>query len=174
MFSGKSTELLKRIRKSKKKDKAICIISHVIDTRYQVNRVCSHDKDFEESHIVCSHLYKSSIFKTIKFINASHVFIEEAQFFPDLLNFCKYAVTTLNKNLIVSGLDGDYNMEPFMNIVSLVPFADKVIKLKAKCMICNDDAHFTKLLKKHEIEDGNNNIIVGGTDKYMCVCRVHH
>ena len=73
-----------------------------------------------------------------------------------------------NKHLIIAGLDGDFNREPFGDIVRLIPQAEKVTKLSALCIICSDGtpANFSK-----RISASKNKILVGSTDDYIAVCR---
>ena len=74
-----------------------------------------------------------------KFISSQNIFINEAQFFPDLYEF---VIKNEHKNIYIYGLDGDFKREPIGQILSLIPLCDSVIKLKATC-ICGETALFT-------------------------------
>ena len=82
------------------------------------------------------------------------------------------SVDTYSKHVIVSGLDGDSERKPFGDILRLIPHAEKVSKLSALCLECNDgtEAFFSKRLI---YEDMSSQISVGSNDKYIAVCRKH-
>jgi len=121
MFSGKTTTLLTRAR-----GKTV-IINHVLDTRCE--GVKTHD-GVEATALKCNALPVS--------IDADTVLIDEAQFFESL-----DCVETLAPNVVVAGLSGDYMRKPFGRILELIPIADKVTVLTAKCD-CGEPAPFTK------------------------------
>jgi len=121
MFAGKTTELLKhRFGKT-------LIISHTFDTRGE--GVKTHD-GVQVAAMKCSVLPKLSGYDT--------VLIDEAQFFDSL-----EGVETLAPNVVVAGLSGDYQKKPFGKILELIPKADNVTFLKARCD-CGEPAAFTK------------------------------
>lgn len=130
MFSGKTTTLLARA-----KGKTL-IINHVLDTRCE--GVKTHD-GVEAAALKCNVLPLS--------IDADTLLVDEAQFFESL----DY-VETLAPNVVVAGLSGDYRRKPFGRILDLIPKADKVTILTAKCD-CGEPAPFTKRLsvEKHLI-----------------------
>eukprot|EP00884_Botryococcus_braunii_P020258 jgi/Botrbrau1/6916/Bobra.67_3s0033.1 len=73
-----------------------------------------------------------------------HVFaIDEGQFFPDLVDFCRWAADLERRTVIVAGLDGDFRRERFGQVLDLVPLADSVVRLKARCAYCSEPAPFT-------------------------------
>ena len=75
-------------------------------------------------------------------------------------------MANLGKTVIVAALDGSYQRTPFGDILNLIPLAENVIKLTAVCMICFQEASFTKRIgAEKELE------IIGGAEKYMAVCR---
>ena len=82
-----------------------------------------------------------------------------------------YLVDVKNKHVVVSGLDGDSFRSPFGDIIKLIPICDTVNKLTAYCNRCNNGtlAPFTKKLQR-----GNSVIDIGGSDKYIPVCRNHY
>lgn len=123
MFSGKTTTLLTRA-----KGKTV-VINHVFDTR--AKGVRTHD-GIESDALKCNVLPFS--------VDADTVLIDEAQFFESL-----DGVELLAPNVVVAGLSGDYRREPFGRILELIPKADKVTFLTAKCT-CGAPAPFTKRL----------------------------
>jgi thymidine kinase len=168
MFSGKSTELIKRIRKHKLIQSSILIITHKMDERYQRDCVITHDQLRENSQ---SRSELLSLLTTREFEEAHVIFIEEAQFFDDLFEFCTTSVDLYKKHLIVTGLDGDFKRNPFGQILNLIPMADSVDRLTAICSLCKDGtlAIFSKRLVESE-----KLALVGGIDKYLPVCRMHY
>lgn len=167
MFSGKSTEMIKRIRLNRVLGKRVLCINHSCDIRYGENKIISHDRDSVDALTTDTLTY---LVNNEEFKAADIVCIEEAHFFPDTVVFVKSAVTDHCKHVIVSALDGDYKQAPFTNITSLIPFADDVVKLKALCSICKDGtpAPFTKRMVSN-----TDAFYVGGAESYMSVCRKH-
>ncbi|KAK9089847.1 hypothetical protein Scep_028929 [Stephania cephalantha] len=95
--------------------------------------------------------------------------IDEAQFFEDLYDFCCNAADYDGKTVIVAGLDGDYLRRRFGSVLDIIPLADSVTKLTARCEICGKRALFT-LRKTTETKTE----LIGGADVYMPVCRQHY
>ncbi len=168
MYSGKSSEIIKIIRRYKTIGKKLLIISHSSDTRYTEDAICTHDQ-VQEKCLSVSKL--EQVLENPEYLDAEVVIIEEAQFFEDLYETVLHAAEKDGKSVIVAGLDGDYKREPFGDIIRLVPCADEIIKLTALCKECGDGtpAPFTK--RKVEF-DGN--VFVGGKESYEAVCRKHY
>jgi thymidine kinase len=170
MFAGKSSTLIRLIRKFKSKQIPILILKHSFDTRYDgLNNICSHDKITEPCQ---------NTDNLLKYINSDEykkaqvIVVEEAQFFEkDLIEFCKQAVDHDNKYVIVTGLSGDYKRKPFGQILNLIPLANQVELLEAYCYFCKGciPAHFTT-----KISGTNETIEVGIGDIYKPVCRKHY
>ena len=91
--------------------------------------------------------------------------IDEGKFFPDVVDWCE-EMANRGKIVLVAALDGTFQRRPFQDILSLVPLAEEVTKLKAVCMACFKDAAFRKRISE---EAGLE--VIGGADKYMAVCR---
>ena len=168
MFSGKTSELRRRMLRLKVVTDKVIIINHLSDTRYgSASETLSHDKISCES-IAVKQL--ESLYLNDDYINANYVFINEAQFFNDLYDFCLTSVEKYNKNVVVFGLDGDFQRKPFGEILKLVPLANSVTKLTALCKLCGDGTPglFTK-----RIVNKCQQILIGGEDMYQAVCRKH-
>lgn len=108
--------------------------------------------------------------------NYNIIGIDEAQFFDDLLINVVKLVQEHKKHVIVVGLDSNFKMEKFGQIIDLIPYCDNVKKLHANCFKCAEkgkkvNASFTKLINK-EISPINN-IHIGAKNDYMAVCRKH-
>ena len=105
-----------------------------------------------------------------EFDNADVIGIDEAQFFNDLRTFLLF-VESYNKIVIIAGLDGDFNRNPFGKIMECIPLCDEVVKLSAMDMVDNDGslAIFSK-----RIAEGSETIMVGAKDKYIAVSRKNY
>lgn len=166
MFSGKSTELIRRINRERSINKKILVINYIGDNRYSSNSIATHDKNTIE----CLKLDKlANIDKNI-IKQYDSFFIDEGQFFMDLYTGVKYLVERHKKHVVVSGLDGDSNRNPFGDMIKLIPICDTVDKLHAYCNKCNNGtiAPFTK-----KLTDNTSVVDIGGNDKYIPVCRYH-
>lgn len=169
MFSGKSTELIRRINRERSINKKILVINYIGDNRYATNSVATHDNNTVE----CLKLDKLSNIDKKIIKQYDSFFIDEGQFFIDLYTGVKQLVERHKKHVVVSGLDGDANRNIFGDMIKLIPICDTVDKLHAYCNKCNNGiiAPFTK-----KISNTTSEIIVdiGGTDKYIPVCRYHY
>ena len=171
MFSGKSTKLLELIRKYKIINYKVMIMKHSIDKRYsEADEIVSHNKDSEPCISLSS---LNDVFIKNEWINQYNdskvIFIEEAQFFTDLFDFVKKAISD-NKTIFVVGLNGDSNQMNFGDIHKLLPLCDDIELLKACCKICLDETS-ALFSKRISLEEGQ--VCVGGGDEYIPVCRKH-
>ncbi|KAM4603658.1 thymidine kinase, cytosolic [Polymixia lowei] len=160
MFSGKSTELMRRVRRFQIAQYNCLVIKYAKDTRYSDKGMATHDKNIMEAIPAnqLSHTYALAL-------QACVIGIDEGQFFPDVVEFCE-EMANLGKTVIVAALDGTFQRKPFGNILSLVPLAESVVKLNAVCMQCYKEAAYTKRLgAEKEVE------VIGGADKYQAACR---
>jgi thymidine kinase len=166
MFSGKTTELIREFREWSSIDKKPLCINYIDDNRYGdiYNNMYNHNElSIECVKVSCL----SDVSETL--INSSEIIlINEGQFFPDLIEYCKLWCDVYNKKIIVSGLDGDYMRKPFGKILELIPYCDYVYKLNAFCYKCKNGkkAPFTSR-KSTETEQ----IIIGGSNNYEALCR---
>ncbi|KAK9406976.1 thymidine kinase cytosolic [Crotalus adamanteus] len=160
MFSGKSTELMRRVRRFQIAQYKCLLIKYAKDTRYCVNGVSTHDRNTMEAMSACC-------LKDVQqeALNSTVIGIDEGQFFPDIVEFCE-TMANAGKTVIVAALDGTFQRRAFGNILQLVPLAESVVKLNAVCMECFHEASYTKRLgTEKEVE------VIGGADKYHSVCR---
>ncbi|PWA71957.1 Pentatricopeptide repeat-containing protein [Artemisia annua] len=144
------------------------IIKSNKDTRYGLDSIVTHDGE----KLPCWPLEALSSFKEKIGLEAYRklevIGIDEAQFFEDLYDFCINAADHDGKTVIVAGLDGDYLRRSF-GVLDIIPIAESVTKLKARCELCGKPASFT-LRKTEETERE----LVAGADVYMPVCRNHY
>ncbi|XP_009587897.1 thymidine kinase-like [Nicotiana tabacum] len=169
MFAGKTTALLRRVKLESNDGRNVVMIKSSKDTRYAVDAVVTHDG----TKFPCWSLPNLSSFKQKFGIDAYEkvdvIGIDEAQFFDDLYDFCCNAADLDGKTVIVAGLDGDYLRKSFGSVLDIIPLADTVTKLTARCELCNKRAFFT-FRKTSETETE----LIGGADMYMPVCRQHY
>jgi thymidine kinase len=166
MFSGKSTELIKRINRHKLLDRKVLSITHASDNRYSSsNDIVTHDR-MKTDAVPLTDLRAADV------LNYDVICIEEAQFFDNLYNIVNEWVHIYNKFVIVCGLDGDFKAEPFIDILKLIPLADDIVKLHALCMDCKDGtlANFSKRINNDKKDE---RLLVGCNDMYKSVCRKH-
>lgn len=170
MFAGKSTELLRIINMYKILGKKILIINHNINKRYDQpnSTIITHDKSKIDDCLAVTSLNEISD----EFINMHDVIIiEELQFFKDAyLNIIKM-VDLYKKHVICAGLDGDFNRQPFGDVLKLIPHCDNIKKLKALCKRCGNGtcALFSKRIVKEQSKT-----LVGSEEIYEAVCRKHY
>jgi thymidine kinase len=166
MYSGKSTELLRRCARYKAIGKKILLINHALDVRTG-NSVMTHRKETVDA-IKTDKLL--DILNKDDFIKSDVVGIDEGQFFEDLLEFIKLAESS-NKIIIISGLDGDSERKPFGQILECIPYCDEVVKLNAMDMVDKDGTPgiFTKRVSKKK-----DRILVGTTDCFIAVSRKNY
>jgi len=169
MYSGKTSEIIRRIQMYKTLNIPISIYTHLSDTRYaESGNICTHNRTIIQA-IPVSKLQNIRNLEDYK--KSKVVFIEEAQFFADLFDTVLDCANIDNKIVIISGLDGDFQMKPFEQIVRLIPCAETVVKLNALCKKCGDGsiASFSKrIITSQERE------IVGSDGIYEAVCRRHY
>ena len=160
MFSGKTTELIRRVA-SLKKDSAmrLLVINHDFDTRCHEKQLRTHDG------IVYPAL-KTSEIMLVDIRSYDVIAIDEAQFFSNLETFVHMAIQKYGKWVIVAGLNGDYRQRPFGELHKLLPMANKIDLRSACCYRCCGHASFTK-----RITESTQTVVVGGADKYVAACR---
>ena len=160
MFSGKTTELLRQLKRHSIAQHKCLLVKYAGDMRYSIDGVCTHDKQ-ESSATACKQLSE------IKHLAVDHdvVGIDEGQFFPDIVGFCE-EMANEGKTVVVAALDGTFERKPFGDILSLIPLSESVVKLNAVCMKCYADAAFSKRIGAEKAVE-----VIGGADKYLSVCR---
>ena len=166
MFAGKSGELIRRIRILKVLNRKYIVISPLIDNRHDNNMIVSHNLEKES----CIKLNNLNDIYLHDLNNVDTIFIDEGQFFTDLL-IVKKLVEINNINVIICGLVGDYNRNKFGQIAELIPLCDNIITLKAICSLCMNG---TPGIFSHRKLFSDEQVLIGETDKYMSLCRKHY
>ena len=162
MFSGKTEELLRRIRRAEIANMSTIIFKPQIDTRYNKNKIVSHNNNSMESKIIKK---TTEIFNFGKGIDV--IGIDEAQFFDGgLLDICKQLAKN-HSRVIIAGLDSDYRGLPFGSMPEIMCEADYLDKLTAICVKCGNPASCTQRITKQKDQ-----VIIGETDIYEARCRI--
>lgn len=161
MFSGKTEELTRRVRRATYAKQAIKVFKPVIDTRYSKTEVASHIGTRLEAIPVES---VADIWDQAA--DAQVVAIDEAQFFDsDLIDVIQH-LADAGKRVIVAGLDLDYRGIPFGPIPHLLAVAEYPTKLHAVCMVCGAPAN-----RSQRIVDSQDQVLVGAASAYEARCR---
>lgn len=171
MFSGKTEEMIRRLRRAKIARQNVQVFKPIIDTRYNTEKVTSHAGiDFEAIPVKDS----QEIFAHLK-PDSTVVGIDETQFFdPEIVTVIDQ-LAEQGKRVIVNGLDMDFRGEPFGSMPEIMARADKMDKLQAICMVCGEPAGRTQRLVNGRPAKYNDPIvIVGAAEMYEARCRKHH
>lgn len=161
MFSGKTEELIRRLKRAQYAKLKVEIFKPVIDTRYDESQVVSHDANAIHSTPVPS---SSNIMLLASDVDV--VGIDEAQFFDEgLIQVC-IDLANNGVRVIVAGLDMDYRGQPFGPIPALMAVAEYVTKVHAICMRCGHLANHS-----HRVSGGETLILLGEKDSYEPLCR---
>ena len=167
MFSGKTEELIRRLRRSELLSPVYCFKPR-IDDRYHKESIVSHSKQSFSSTVVDT---SSNIREHLARVSAPvTVGIEEVQFLDDGVVDLIRELVARDFTVVVAGLDMDYMCKPFMITATLLACADKILKLHSICMGCHGKA--TKTYKK--LLDGAGRIAVGGSEMYEPRCSSCH
>ena len=161
MFSGKTEELIRRVRRAHIARQKVELFKPAIDTRYSNNEIVSHDDQKLPSRVV------KDANEMIPFsLEAQVVAIDEAQFYKkNLVKVCK-TLANMGKRVIVAGLDTDYRGEPFSPIPDLLAIAEYITKTHAICVVCGNPANFTQRTTKSKDQ-----VLIGTSDIYEARCR---
>lgn len=161
MFSGKTEELIRRLKRARFANQKIEIFKPEVDTRYSDMDVVSHDLH----SIPCT-----PVKDPVKMLEAADdtqvVGIDEAQFFDESLVNVAQELANRGKRVIIAGLDTDYKGKPFGPIPALMAVAEDVQKVHAICVKCGNLAnHSHRLTKSHKL------VVLGEKDVYEPLCR---
>lgn len=161
MFSGKSEELIRRLKRAKIANQRVEIFKPHIDTRYDDVDIVSHNRNRIRSTPVSSSRHILLPAQSVEVVG-----IDEAQFFDDELADVCEVLARNNIRVIVAGLDKDYLGNPFGPIPKLMALADYVTKLHAICMQCGGLATHSFRLSKDK-----SRVLLGEKDSYEPRCR---
>ena len=161
MFSGKTEELIRRMKRAKFARQRVEIFKPAIDTRYSEEDVVSHD-----SHSIASTPIDSSASILLFTSEIDVVGIDEAQFFDSgLIDICNQ-LADQGTRVIVAGLDMDFKKVPFGPMPYLLSIADEVTKVHAICVECGHLANYS-----HRLIDNDKRVLLGEKREYQPLCR---
>jgi len=162
MFSGKTEELIRRLKRAKIAKQQVEIFKPRIEVRYSEEEVVSHDENAIHSTPVDSSANISLLATGVEVVG-----IDEAQFFDDgLVQVCNQLANN-GIRVIIAGLDMDYKGVPFGPIPGLMAIAEYVTKVHAICVRCGNLANYT-----HRLSEDEKLIVLGETDIYEPLCRI--
>jgi thymidine kinase len=171
MFSGKTDELIRRLRRAVIARQKVQVFKPAIDVRYAVEKVTSHaGSDFDAIPIRDAAEIRARLENDV-----TVVAIDEAQFFDAGIVALVEELAAEGRRVIVAGLDTDFRGEPFGPMPVLMAKAERVDKLQAICMVCGEPASRTQRLvngKPARYDDPV--VIVGAAEMYEARCRKHH
>lgn len=161
MFSGKTEELIRRLKRAEFAKQKVEIFKPSIDTRYHEKQVVSHD-----SNSIRSTPVRSSVDILLLANEIEVVAIDEAQFFDEELPHVCNQLANNGVRVIVAGLDMDFTGKPFGVMPKLLAIAEYVTKVHAICVDCGELATYSYRFSKNE-----NLVLLGETDHYKPLCR---
>jgi thymidine kinase len=165
MFSGKSEELIRRLKRAQIARLRVASFKPEIDLRYQRDAIASHSAHTIEAVAVSDVArLRAALFPALETIDV--VGIDEAQFFDDTLVGLAMDLVHAGKRVVLAGLDTTFAGEPFAPLPALMAIADEVMKLSAVCMVCGAPAiHTQRLGTSQQL------VVVGATGVYEARCR---
>ncbi len=161
MFSGKTEELIRRLKRARIAKQKVEIFKPAIDQRYHETNIVSHDSNYIPSSPVQS---SSQILLLTHDVDV--VGIDEAQFFDNELPHVCEKLANMGMRVIIAGLDMDFKGIPFGPIPHLLAIADFVTKVHAVCMDCGELAHFS-----YRTVADSSLVVVGEKESYVPLCR---
>jgi thymidine kinase len=170
MFSGKSEELIRRLKRARIAKQRVGCFKPDIDLRYHRTAIASHSEQTHEAAVVTPNAerLREALFPTGLVDEVEVVGLDEVQFFDDGILPLTMELVALGKRVILAGLDTTFANEPFGPVPALMALADKVTKLNAVCMVCGQPAiHTQRLGNSQEL------VVVGAAGMYEARCRAH-
>ncbi len=162
MFSGKTEELIRRMKRAKIARQNVEIFKPQIDVRYSEEKVVSHDDNAILSTPVSTSRNILLLANDVEVVG-----IDEAQFFDEgLVEVCN-ELANRGIRVIVAGLDMDFSAKPFGPIPALLASAEYVTKVHAICVKCGNLAHYS-----HRLSNVESQVLLGELDEYEPLCRV--
>ena len=161
MFSGKTEELIRRLKRAKIAQLRVEIFKPASDTRYHDEDIVSHNQNSIRSTPVLS---ASEILLLAG--DCDVVGLDEVQFFDDSIVEVANLLANQGKRVVIAGLDMDFKGIPFGPMPKLMAVAEYVTKVHAVCVQCGDVAHYS-----YRIVDKEETVLIGETESYQARCR---
>jgi len=171
MFSGKSEELIRRVRRAQYAKQKIAVFKPEIDNRYSDEAVVSHNGTSYHARPIKK---STDIFKYIDG-DEDVIAIDEVQFFDaEILKVIQHLANSGHR-VIAAGLDQDFRGEPFGQMPAVMAIAENITKLQAVCTVCGSPASRTqRLIDGRPASYDDPIILVGASEAYEARCRHHH
>ena len=171
MFSGKSEELIRRLRRGIYAKQKVVVFKPAIDNRYHKEKVVSHNGNaIEAINIVAAKEILSQDLTNVDVIG-----IDEVQFFDDQIVDIAEQLAENGHRVIVAGLDMDFKGEPFEPMPKLLAVSEQVTKLQAVCAVCGSPSSRTqRLINGQPAKIDDPIILVGANESYEPRCRALH
>ncbi len=171
MFSGKSEELIRRVKRAQLAKREVIMFKHSLDDRIANAYVASHDGNkFEAIPIEQPSTILAVVDEDVEVVG-----IDETQFFPPEIISVICELVAQGKRVIAAGLDTDFRTIPFGPMPALLALADEAVKLKAICMVCGNEAQFTqRIVNGKPAGFYDPLILVGAQESYQARCRRCH
>lgn len=170
MFSGKSEELIRRLKRARIARQRVGCFKPDIDLRYHRTAIASHSEQTHEAAIVTPNAgrLRAELFDTGLVDAVEVIGVDEVQFFDEGILALTMDLVGMGKRVILAGLDTTFANEPFGPVPDLMALADRVTKLNAVCMVCGQPAIHTQRLG-----DSQELVVVGAAGLYEARCRTH-
>ncbi|MCM3445610.1 MULTISPECIES: thymidine kinase [Bacillus] len=171
MFSGKSEELIRRVKRATYAKQEVKVFKPAIDNRYSEEAVVSHNGTSMTSHVISS---SAEIWDHIS-ESTDVIAVDEVQFFGESIIGDLSSLADKGYRVIAAGLDMDFRGEPFGVVPNLMAVAESVTKLQAVCSVCGSPASRTqRLIDGKPVSYDDPVILVGASESYEARCRHHH
>ena len=168
MFSGKSEELIRRLKRARIARQRVACYKPDIDLRYHRTAIASHSSQTHDAATVTDGRGSPCHSLSADFDQMEVIGIDEVQFFSDAIIPLAVELVHMGKRVVMAGLDTTFAAEPFGPVPNLMAIADEVTKLSAVCMVCGAPAiHTQRLGQSQEL------VVVGATGLYEARCRAH-
>lgn len=166
MFAGKSSRILSIESRYAAVGLRVLILKHTSDNRYgQQDDVITHDR----RRVPCRRILSLNEVENETLERFDVVIVDEAHFFPGLVNFVHRVVEGFSKSLFLVGLDGDSNRLPFGELLQCIPLADRVERITGFCHRCANGT--PGLFSYRRSGPHDQQVIVGGPERYETLCR---
>jgi thymidine kinase len=179
MFSGKTSYLLNKIALFVELNLKVLYINIDFDDRseleFSTHNPIFNNVDFKNKNKMNENLTMSKVrdFSNINFESYDIIMIDEAHFFDDIIKFTKKLLDN-KKHVIIATLIADYKGNKFGKVLDLIPICDEVVRLESYCIECSKQKKINKAIYSKRITKNKESIDIGGSDKYIAVCREHY
>jgi len=179
MFSGKTSYLLNKIALFVELNLKVLYINIDFDDRseleFSTHNPIFNSIDFKKKDKINENLTMSKVrdFSNIAFESYDIIMIDEAHFFDDIIKFTKKLLDN-KKHVIIATLIADYKGNKFGKVLDLIPICDEVVRLESYCIECSKQKKINKAIYSKRITKNKESIDIGGSDKYIAVCREHY